>query len=294
VPVKPVGGLHYRRVVSPTDLTVTVAHGVTLHLRRWPGSRLPAYLLVHGLASNARLWDGVAERLAAAGHATYAVDLRGHGESDLPRTGYDTATAAADLAAVIDSLGLREPVVAGQSWGGNVAVRLAAEHPVGALALVDGGWIDLAAEFDSWEACARRLRPPDLDGTPAEQVRAHLRRAHPDWPSDAVEATLHNLRRNADGTVSRRLPVDRHMAIVRSMYDDPPQRHFPAVTVPVLLLPALPPGDSRRVERIRERVAAAAADLPKATVVEYPDSDHDLHAQHPARLAADLLRLVAS
>ena len=279
--------------MSLADLTVTVADGVALHVRHLPGPRLPAYLLVHGLASNARLWDPVAEGLAAAGHPTYAVDLRGHGESDLPTTGYDTATAAADLAALTDALGLREPVVAGQSWGGNVAVRLAAEHPVGALALIDGGWIDLAAEFGSWEACAARLRPPDIDGTPADRVRTHLRRAHPDWSPDAVEATLHNLRVNPDGTVARRLPIDRHMAIVRSMYDDPPQRHFPAVTVPVLLLPALPPGDPERVARIRERVAAAAAALPKATVVEYADSDHDLHAQHPERVAADLLRLVA-
>jgi pimeloyl-ACP methyl ester carboxylesterase len=279
--------------VSLADLTVTVADGVALHVRHRPGSRFPAFVLVHGLASNARLWDPVAERLAVAGHPTYAVDLRGHGESDLPATGYDTATAATDLAALIDALALREPVVAGQSWGANVVVRLAAEHPVGALALIDGGWIDLAAEFGSWEACAARLRPPDLDGTPADRVRAHLRRAHPDWLPEAVDATLHSLRVNPDGTVSRRLPVDRHMAIVRSMYDDPPQRHFSAVTVPVLLMPALPPGEPERVARIRERVAAAAAALPKATVVEYADSDHDLHAQHPARLAADLLRLVA-
>ncbi|HEX7745732.1 MAG TPA: alpha/beta fold hydrolase, partial [Micromonosporaceae bacterium] len=176
------------------ELTVPVADGVALRVRHRPGHRSPAFLLVHGLASNARLWDGVGERLAAAGHPAYAVDLRGHGASDLPPDGYDTATAAADLAALLTALDLREPVVVGQSWGGNVAVRLAAEHPVGALALVDGGWIDLAAEFGSWPECAARLRPPDLDGTPVAQVRAHLRRAHPDWSAAAVEATVHNLR----------------------------------------------------------------------------------------------------
>jgi len=273
------------------ELTVRVADGVALHVLHRPGHRPPAFLLVHGLASNARLWDGVGERLAAAGHPSYAVDLRGHGESDSPPTGYETATAAADLAVLLTVLDLREPVVVGQSWGGNVAVRLAAEHPVGALALVDGGWTDLAAGFASWAECAARLRPPDLDGTPVEQVRGHLRRAHPGWSAEAVEATVHNLRINPDGTVSRRLPVDRHMAIVRSMYDDPPERVFPAITVPVVLLPALPAGDPQRAALIRERVAAAARALPKATVVEYPDSDHDLHAQHPVRLAEDLLRL---
>lgn len=279
--------------MPPADLTVSVAEGVALHVRHRAGPRLPAFLLVHGLASNARLWDGVADRLAAAGHPSYAVDLRGHGESDRPAGGYDTATAASDLAALLTALRLREPVIAGQSWGGDVAVRLAAQHPVGALALVDGGWTDLAAEFGSWEQSADRLRPPDLDGTPADRVRAHLRRAHPGWSPDAIEATLHSLLIRPDGTFSRRLPIERHMTIVRSMYDDPPQRYFSAITVPVLLLPALPAAEPDRTARIRDRVAATAAALPKATVIEYVDSDHDLHAQHPSRLAADLLRLVA-
>lgn len=282
--------------MEPAELTVPVDDGVSLHVRHRAGDRSPAYLLVHGLASNSRLWDGVADRLAAAGHPSYAVDLRGHGESGRAAGGYDTATAAADLAALITALSLRDPVVVGQSWGGNVVVRLGAGHPelVGALALVDGGWIDLAAEFASWDECAARLRPPDLDGVRAGDVRSRLRRAHPDWSPDAIEATVHNLRVEPDGTVSRRLPVELHMAIVCSMYDDPPQRLFPALLMPVLLLPALPAGDPDRAARIRARVAEAAAALPKATTIEYADSDHDLHAQHPGRLAVDLLSLAAS
>ncbi|MEJ3743822.1 alpha/beta fold hydrolase [Actinomycetes bacterium KLBMP 9797] len=278
------------------DLSVTVGDGVRLHVRQREGARRPAFLLVHGLASNARLWDDVAAELSVAGFPSYAVDLRGHGDSDLPAAGFDTATAAADLAALATALHLREQglVVVGQSWGGNVAVRLAAEHPalVTALALVDGGWIDLAAEFDSWEACAAALRPPDLDGRRADDVRAHLRHAHPDWSDAAIEATVANLRVAPDGTVTRRLPVPQHMSIVRSMFDDPPQRFYPALAMPVLLLPALPAGQPDRAARVRSRVQAAARALPRATIREYPDSDHDLHAQHPERLAADLLELV--
>ena len=53
-----------------------------LGARYWPGASVsvPA-LLVHGLASNARVWDGVAALLAAAGREVLAVDLRGHGAS---------------------------------------------------------------------------------------------------------------------------------------------------------------------------------------------------------------------
>jgi pimeloyl-ACP methyl ester carboxylesterase len=277
------------------DLTVPVAQGVRLHVRHWPAGRPLAFLLVHGLSSNARLWDEVATRLAGAGHPAYAVDLRGHGGSDRPPGGYDTATAAADLAALVTALDLPGLVVAGQSWGGNVAVRFAAEHPglVTALALVDGGWIDLSAEFETWERCADALRPPDLAGLRADDLRAFLRRDHPDWSPVAIEATVANLSEEPDGTLSRRLPIPQHMAIVRSMWDDAPQRFYPAVAVPTLLLPAIPGGDAERAQRLRARVAAAAAGLARATIVEYADSDHDLHAQHPKRLADDLLALAA-
>jgi pimeloyl-ACP methyl ester carboxylesterase len=240
---------------------VTVDDGVELEAHHRPGARPPAFLLVHGLASNARLWDEVSARLADAGHPTYAVDLRGHGGSDLPAGGFDTTTAAADLAVVIEKLDLGRPIVAGQSWGGNVVVELAAGHPerVAALALVDGGWIDLAAELGSWEACERALRPPEVGGMRADGLRRTLRRSHPDWSETAVEATMANLRIEPDRRLSRRLPIDKHMQIVRSMYDDPPGPYFPKLTMPVLLMPAARKG---RSPSAKGRLAAAVAAIP--------------------------------
>ncbi|MGW7595799.1 alpha/beta hydrolase, partial [Streptomyces rubiginosohelvolus] len=64
------------------DLSVPVTDDVKLHFRHRPGTASLPFLLVHGMASSARLWDEVADHLAAAGHAVYAVDLRGHGDSD--------------------------------------------------------------------------------------------------------------------------------------------------------------------------------------------------------------------
>src|SRR5262245_37484508 len=224
-------------------MEVEVAEGVRLRMRHWPASALPPYLLVHGLASNARLWDEVAVPLCQAGHPVYAVDLRSHGESDAPESGYDTTTAAADLAVLLRRLELPPAIVAGQSWGGNVAVRLAARHPelVAGLALVDGGWIDLASQFVAWPTCAREVRPPDRDGMRADGLRSYLHRQHPDWSAAAVEATLANLRIGPGGGLDRRLPIWAHMQILRSMWDDPPGPDFPAVQAPTLLLPALPP-----------------------------------------------------
>jgi pimeloyl-ACP methyl ester carboxylesterase len=70
------------RTTSPTDRAVP-GDGIGLHARDWGGGG-QAVLLLHGLASNARIWDGVASRLAGAGLRVAALDLRGHGDSEKP------------------------------------------------------------------------------------------------------------------------------------------------------------------------------------------------------------------
>jgi pimeloyl-ACP methyl ester carboxylesterase len=272
----------------PDDIRVPVADGIALHARRWPGAGRP-YLLVHGLSSNARLWDVVASTIAAAGHDVTAIDLRSHGESDAPERGYDTATAADDVARVARSLNVVGAVVAGQSWGADVVVQVAARHPevVSALALLDGGWSELHSKFGSWPECAQRFRPAEIDGMPADDMRGHLRDAHPDWHPAAIEATLASLEVGPDGTIRRRLSIDHHMAILRSMWDDPPSRYYPDVRVPVLLMPALP----ANAEGNPPEVVRAAVALPTASIRAYAGADHDIHAQHPAQVAADLLAI---
>jgi pimeloyl-ACP methyl ester carboxylesterase len=129
-----------------------------------------------------------------------------------------------------------------------------------------------------------------VDGLPAEVLRQRLRAAHPGWSPAALDATAANLRELPDGTVQRRLTVENHMRIVRSMWEESPRPDLERVTVPALVMVAL--GSSRgTVEEKRERVKRATAALPRGRVREYLDGDHDLHAQQPAAVAADLLAL---
>jgi pimeloyl-ACP methyl ester carboxylesterase len=269
------------------------------------------FLLVHGLASNARLWDGVAERLLAAGHPVTAVDQRGHGRSPEPASGYDTGTCADDLAALIDVEGFtgsRAPLVIGQSWGGNVVLSLAARYPgaVAAVGCVDGGWIRLHDRFASFEECWVALAPPRLDHARFDEVQDWISSAHPDWPEQGVLGTLANLVELPDGGVRARLSRDHHADIVRSLFEGDPMELYPRVQVPVLLVPATGPEptaeeaaeptsmDARRQANTRRSVGEALSALPDARVRWYPGADHDLHAQHPDRLARDLLEFAAS
>ena len=81
---------------------------------------------------------------AAALEADYdliMVDVRGHGQSDAPETGYTLAQMAGDLRGVIAGLGLRRPAVMGHSMGGGTTLALAGLYPdvPGAIILEDAG-----------------------------------------------------------------------------------------------------------------------------------------------------------
>lgn len=273
------------------DGVAALPGGPRLAVRR-AGGRLRPFLLVHGLASNARLWDGVARRLAAAGHEVVAVDLRGHGRSEETDDGYDTATAAADLAALVSGLGWtgeREPVVAGQSWGGNVVLTLAAEHgDVAAIALVDGGWIHLSDRFPTFDECWAQLAPPQFGGWTRAQLEDRARSWNADWPEEGRLGALANFSELPDGTIRPHLSREHHRDIVHSLWQDDPRPLYARVTVPALLMAAV---DAVPVQTTP--VTEAGERIPDAEIAWYVGAHHDLHAQQPDRCAADLLRLAA-
>jgi pimeloyl-ACP methyl ester carboxylesterase len=275
------------------DDEVALPGGPRLALRRADGLGRP-FLLVHGLSSNSRVWDGVARRLAAAGHEVVAVDQRGHGRSEEPAAGYTTDRCADDLLSLIGALGLtgdRAPVAVGQSWGGNVVVSLSARHGmVSGVALVDGGWISLGERYPSFDDCWAELAPPVFQPQPLAELAQRFRAWHPDWPQEGVDGTLGNFRVRPDGTAQPALRRDHHREILHSLWADDVAERLPRVTVPTLVAPAVGQDGSDPRRRGPERALAL---LPDAVVSWYVGADHDLHAQHPGRLADDLVALAA-
>jgi haloacetate dehalogenase len=110
---------------------VEVAPGVALHVRR-AGTGAPVVLL-HGYPQTGVCWHRVAPALAE----TYTVvvpDLRGYGRSSTPpddgvHSTYSKRTMAADVAALMSSLGHDRFAVVGHDRGGRVAYRMALDHP---------------------------------------------------------------------------------------------------------------------------------------------------------------------
>ncbi len=285
--------------MEPHEHLVRVAPEVDLRVLEWAAAgdagADPGFLLVHGLASNARLWTGLAEELAGAGHRAVAVDLRGHGASSAPDDGYDFATVTSDLVAVIGAVELVRPVVVGQSWGGNIVLELGRRHPgeVAGVVCVDGGVIELARAFPDWDTCRAALTPPPLAGMPYADIERAIRSHHPDWPEAGIQGTLANFDLRADGTITPHLTLDRHLTILRHLWEHHPSRTFGEIGVPVLLLPVEDAHGTDRTGRKRSAVDQAVASIPTAHA-HWFTGDHDVHAQSPGAVAEVILGAVSN
>jgi pimeloyl-ACP methyl ester carboxylesterase len=99
-----------------------------LRLHAVVGGNGPPLLLVHGWPETWYAWRLLMPALARD-FEVVAVDQRGMGLSDKPDGGYDTATLADDLAAVMDALGHQRFAVVGHDTGFAIAYALAADHP---------------------------------------------------------------------------------------------------------------------------------------------------------------------
>ncbi len=244
-----------------------------------------SFLLVHGLASNARLWDMTALELARLGHRVSAVDLRGHGESDKPDHGYDFPTLVSDITTVCETLALEQPILAGQSLGANLVLETAWVHPqiCSGVVCVDGGIIELSSSFPDWDEAAKVLAPPKLIGTPRDLLRSMIREGHPTWPESGIDATMANFAVRDDGTVAPQLSLANHMRLLRSLWEHKPSARFATLHVPVLFVFA---GSGFGPPTKRDSARAAQEAVPLARVHWFDDADHDIHAQHPVELAA--------
>src|SRR5499427_5481591 len=92
------------------------------------GGEGPPLLLVHGWPQTWYAWRMLMPALARD-FSVVAVDQRGIGLSDKPRDGYDTATLARDLVALMEALGHQRFAMYGTDVGMPIAYALAADHP---------------------------------------------------------------------------------------------------------------------------------------------------------------------
>jgi len=89
----------------------------------------PDLVLIHGLCGSLAVWQLRIAPDLSRDFSVLTYDLRGHGLSDAPPSGYRSSDMAADLLALLDHLEIRQAHVVGHSFGGVVALHFAVLHP---------------------------------------------------------------------------------------------------------------------------------------------------------------------
>lgn len=255
-------------------------------------------VLLHGLASNARIWELVAPHLLEYGMRPVAMDARGHGLTDKPDGSYDFNVFERDLFRFVDILDLERPLLVGHSWGAMLALGYAARYSTGprsplGIVLVDGG----VTQMDdipgaTWESVRERLTPPNLAGMPLEDFLERLKQAHASWSPDevAVQIILGNFEISEDETIYPRLKFERHMQIVRAMWEFKTYEYFSRLGCPVLVVPAHPaephlPRDKEYLEFKQRGIARLSQLKHDMQVYWMEDAIHDIPLQRPEELA---------
>ena len=113
-------------VMIGMDHRAARANGIKINL--WVGGNGPAVLLLHGWPQTAQMWHKIAPRLTDR-WTVVCPDLRGYGDSDKPRDGYDKKTMARDMHELMLGLGHQRYALVAHDRGARVAHRQALDYP---------------------------------------------------------------------------------------------------------------------------------------------------------------------
>jgi 3-oxoadipate enol-lactonase len=251
----------------------------TLHTASLPGGSRPRIALIHSLALDQSIWDGVVPLLTAhADVLTY--DCRGHGKSARPKMKFTPELFAADLASLLDHLNWPRVTLAGCSMGGCVAQAFAGMYPdrVRALALIDTtAWYGPTAPKD-WRERAAIAATKGFQALSAFQATR--------WVSDAFrEAHPDLIRANLDVFLANEIDC---YAATCEMLGDADLRHYQsAMRMPTSVI--VGEEDYATPVAMSEQIQKA---MPDATLSVLPNVRHLTPIECPGLIAEKLLALM--
>jgi pimeloyl-ACP methyl ester carboxylesterase len=230
-----------------------IANGVRHHVQ-WLGAGERTVVFVHGLVMDnlSSFYFTVANPVAESARVML-YDLRGHGLSERPRSGYAVADLVADLDALV---GDRRVAVVGNSFGGLLALAFAAAHParVTKLALIDAH--DGTAGWAAQMAATLGLRGEARDAKIGETFQS--------WLGRHSERKRNRLARAAEELVER-------TSLIADLRASPPltDEQLARITCPTLAL------YGERSD-VRARGEQLAQTLPACTLHVLPDCTHSV------------------
>ncbi len=237
-------------------------------------------VLIPGLFGSSYGYRHVMAMLDSAGFRSVGIEPLGIGSSGRPENADYSLTAQADrVAAVLDSLGIRQAVVVGHSLGASIALRLAYRHPEHARGIVslEGGPTESATTkgLRRWIRFAPVARMMDVRGVMRQLLYRDMRESSYDdsWVSDSVVWGY-----TAGLVQDSRATIRAYQGMARSEEPESLRDHLDLIACPVVLLvgekkhDSGPPSDE--VELLLERLSSFVVDT-------IPQSGFFIHEEQP-------------
>ncbi|HBK47135.1 MAG TPA: alpha/beta hydrolase [Xanthomonadaceae bacterium] len=273
----------------PTTLT---ADGVGLFYKDWGPKDARPIMFHHGWPLSADDWDSQLLFFLSRGYRVIAHDRRGHGRSEQTDTGNDMDTYAADVAAIVRALDLRDAVHVGHSTGGGEVIRYAARSEPGRVskAVLIGAVPPIMLKtprypgglpmevFDGFREALARDRAQFFLDVPAGPFYGFNREG-----AKASEGLIRNWWRQ--GMMGG---AKAHYDCIAAFSETDFTDDLKAVSVPVLLMH----GEDDQVVPIDASARKAVELLPNGTLKTYPGLSHGMFATHPDLINADLLAFI--
>ena len=240
-----------------------------------------AILCLHGRWGRGETWIDFIRRYGGR-YRVIAPDLRGHGLSDKPLAKYTAQEMAADMAALLDRLGVERAIVVGHSMGGHVAGWLAAKEPsrVRAVAILD--------KSSSGPAKGSALPPEELP--PVDPLTKDWPMPFPslrdaeEWIRAATDSELsfrYFMNSLAEGVEGWRMMFSAQAIAANMAYYEDWSALLSDIACPALVLrsgshEAVPDADFERMRSL----------LPDCLALEVSGADHNVHLSDPEEFYA--------
>lgn len=263
------------------ELSIRTA-SMNFSAREWGAAHLPVLLCLHGTSMQSSAWTALGSALKNQWRVI-ALDMRGHGKSDKPPSGYKLSDYADDVKQVLDALGVARASLLGSSLGTQVAIEFAAKYPdnVDKLLLSDPSCLIDQDAIDKYVALHLSRPRTFADDNAALQFSKSLPQRQ--RFSDEVHAfTLQgDLGEVANGELEWRYALEPILQTFKELRVDQ-SASIAAVRAPVLILR----GEDSHVLS-RPNALKLLAQFAQAELIEFSDCGHTIWGDQPVALARE-------